>query len=731
MNPSPQKKFNKKILGILLTIVIVAGATKIALSQGIIGDLDNDGDIDTLDFGVFVTSFPAINLDLNGDGQTNIFDFNLLVENFGTTELAEVVQPASRDTSRWGAARCNDGTPFAFEVKRSPVGSSDWVVYLEGGGFCDDQANLCPPRTGYLTTTLTDPTTSLAYADGARVAFQKTAGIFSSDSTENPTFHQANWVFAHYCSSDVWSGNRSQTRPLISDPNQQWYFSGKHNVQAMLEVLKEQYSLDDGNPETTVLFLGESAGGGGVMANAENAKSLLPETVSRNGLKLVNDAGYIPEYDNPNYRPGEASVATLQIALDAYEFWGSSLNAQCETLYPQEKGRCLMLKYVYPTLVNQANQTPPGLGLPLLIQTSSIDEFTLKLHHILDDFGNLIAPPEIMEEWRNVVLEELEPPLPEVGWLFSNGDHSYHTITTNSTTDTGWNMAPAGQPENSYKNLLTRFWNGQPEEHLVFGNPDNPEGDQSTPFGMRFPPVDKICNYPFVTFWRGDLLDANNNLQTTLLDTARACGTKVLVRLHGETSDITGPNGVGLDLAKYEDRINDFAGLIDNYVADGTIFAHLTVDEPHDCTNDWGGNCPEPNQIEQTAEISDQYWPGLATYTNTSASYASQITWEQIDFINFQYAYHKGDLTTYINDALAVLQNGNIPEISWSFQAAHGGCSVYTPGCNMTPEQVTTVGTAMCNSQTGHFVSFSSYRDDLMTPEMEAAISTVRAACNS
>src|SRR5688572_15483726 len=31
---------------------------------------------------------------------------------------AEVVKPAERDPARWGAARCNDGTPFTYTWRR-------------------------------------------------------------------------------------------------------------------------------------------------------------------------------------------------------------------------------------------------------------------------------------------------------------------------------------------------------------------------------------------------------------------------------------------------------------------------------------------------------------------------------------------------------------------------------------------------------------------------------------
>jgi hypothetical protein len=49
----------------------------------------------------------------------------------------ETVEPAIRD-ARWATARCNDGTPFDFNLKFAPQRSKVWVVYLAGGGACDD-----------------------------------------------------------------------------------------------------------------------------------------------------------------------------------------------------------------------------------------------------------------------------------------------------------------------------------------------------------------------------------------------------------------------------------------------------------------------------------------------------------------------------------------------------------------------------------------------------------------
>ncbi len=249
--------------------------------------------------------------------------------------------------------------------------------------------------------------------------------------------------------------------------------------------------------------------------------------------------------------------------------------------------------------------------------------------------------------------------------------------------------------------------------------------ESGTPFGMRFPPLEQVCDYPVVTFWRRNLVDSRGRFDLSVLDQAQACGTRVVLRLNGFTRDILEDDGRGLDLAKYEDRINDFAGWIDPYVQDGTLLAHVTIDEPHDCY-DWGGQCPTPWEVDQAGLISKRYWPALLTIVNTMPRYASQYDWEYTDIANFQYAFHKGPLDEFIHSGLEVKRAGRVANISWSFQARWGGCRRFGE-CSMTPAQVEEVARALCGTRTGQWVSFSSYDARLVTVPMQQAIDRVRS----
>jgi hypothetical protein len=351
---------------------------------------------------------------------------------------AEIVKPAERDVDRWGDAVCNDGTPFAFLVSPSPSQSSDWVIHLQGGSSCDDKAQMCSERNVYLTTTLDG-------ADGSTVN-QDNLAIFSRDAETNPTFSEANQVQAHYCSSDLWSGSTNELHPTSADPDG-WYFAGRINVRAMIEILIEQYGLDDSNPDLKVMFSGSSAGGAGVVVNADTVAELLPQTAADDRLLLVNDAGFVPEFPNEDEQAGEA----------VYNFWGSQLNSLCEQAHEASEeslSTCIRGPVSYPFL---AGEPLEGLGLPYLVQQSTLDTATLTRLGIRP---RRPADQRRMEQVREATLAAFEG----VAWVFSGGEEPYHTLMPRNE----WTYGPDGD---SFRDFLTRFWEGGEPEQVIFGNP--------------------------------------------------------------------------------------------------------------------------------------------------------------------------------------------------------------------------------------------------------------------
>lgn len=358
-----------------------------------------------------------------------------------------LVLPAVLDPRRWASARCNDGTPFGFAFEPSPTGSKEWVIYLEGGGFCEDLAHRCSDRNVKYTT---KPGAD-AMHDWYRL---RDKALFSRDPELNPVFYAANMVFAFYCSSDVWSGSNIQRRPSSGDPKG-WFFSGRTNVRAMVEVLVQYHGLDDKDPETKVLYAGGSAGGEGVQATADLVQKLLPRAATDGRLKLLNDAGSVFEFDHPDYSFRGIGKTFPEVMNLAYDFWASSLNPRCEAFvrgYGASPGTCFDQVIAYPFLVNPA---PSGLGVQLLVQHSSIDGYQLRAHRVFD--------PEGIEFFRSNTLSRFS----EVSWtwLFSGGSLAYHVVTIR---DDRWTMGPPGS---TFRDVLARFWEDAPPEVIIYGNP--------------------------------------------------------------------------------------------------------------------------------------------------------------------------------------------------------------------------------------------------------------------
>lgn len=332
-----------------------------------------------------------------------------------TDSHAEIIKPASR-SGKWNKAKCNDGTPFAFQFQRSQSGSNNWVIYLQGGGFCDNNVFNCSDRDQKFTTT--NPNGDGSLVDPIR------KGIFSYSRVYNPSFYNANKVFAFYCSSDVWSGNTALLKKDVSGKDD-WYFSGRLNVRAMLEVLEEQYGLDNENRDIKILFAGSSAGGAGVEMNADQLIGFYPQMFEEGRIKVLNDGGLITSFDDQAYRPGSANVPFKEAFIDARKFWRGRFNNIL------------------------------ALRIPFMMQASSIDSWQLKTHGIkIDNTGAI-------EEFRKATLKDL------VGkrWVFSGGETSYH-IVLNAVSK--WEMGPEGS---SFREVLSRFWEGGNPERVIYGNP--------------------------------------------------------------------------------------------------------------------------------------------------------------------------------------------------------------------------------------------------------------------
>lgn len=252
------------------------------------------------------------------------------------------------------------------------------------------------------------------------------------------------------------------------------------------------------------------------------------------------------------------------------------------------------------------------------------------------------------------------------------------------------------------------------------------------PLAMSFirpGPQGHMCDFPATLVLGRHLQDKSGNFDPTVLEEAKKCGGKVILLLSDKTENVLGDSG-GLDLNKFRQQISPFDGKIDPYIGN-VIIAHGVVDEPHDCNNDWKGKCPTAQEVDQASAISKEYWPNLPTAVNTTPAYINKeaYTWIHTDIIMFQYAYHKGELNSFVDSAISLYNQGKFNEIAWAMQVKSGGCDTFQ-GCSMSPDQVRAVSAKMCGTGQGKWIGFVWYDESIITADMRNAIADVQETCN-
>lgn len=355
------------------------------------------------------------------------------------TVLGETVKPALRDPALYGKARCNDGTPFTFFVEKAYQAGSqskNWVIYLEGGVFCDDDAFLCSERSPDLITTS-------PMADGSRFRWSR-QGILSHDAAQNPDFYKSNRVFAEYCSSDYWAGAGASRRPSSGDPVNGWYFSGRANINAMLDILMSSYGLTDGS-DTNVVWAGGSAGSFGAQLTANQASNHLPNTFAGGRLRLLKDSGWMPDWDDPNHRMGDSTQSDREMYRDAFAFWNATVDARCRSAVADPMD-CVLSPLWYDNYKSQ--------GWPIFIQSSATDSAYMTAHKFSD-----MSPTADVDAWIGAV----QTSMTDVDWLFSSSDPTHTLVADNG----GWSSGPTG---NTLREMVGRFVGGGTSERVTFGD---------------------------------------------------------------------------------------------------------------------------------------------------------------------------------------------------------------------------------------------------------------------
>ncbi|GMH23088.1 hypothetical protein Nepgr_024931 [Nepenthes gracilis] len=167
-------------------------------------------------------------------------------------------------------AFCLDGSLPGYHFKKGfGSGSNNWLLHIEGGGWCDTIAS-CSLRKA----------TALGSSDHMerQVLF---SGILSNDPMQNPDFYTWNKVKIRYCDGASFSGHPESE--FHNGTN--LFFRGQLIWEALMEEL---LSLGLSNAKQALLS-GCSAGGLATMIHCDDFGELLPKDTT---VKCLADASF-------------------------------------------------------------------------------------------------------------------------------------------------------------------------------------------------------------------------------------------------------------------------------------------------------------------------------------------------------------------------------------------------------------------------------------------------------
>lgn len=211
-------------------------------------------------------------------------------------------------------AICGNGSPYKFFVNRV-AGSSNTIIYLEGGGACWDYPS-CTGAAGIRGARNPDgiPDDYMAIANPA--ASLVSPLVWRSHPWNEVKTQNWNMVYVPYCTGDIYTGDKVV---VYEDPTGAkdpvvWYHNGVKNMRAIVAWLKNNLQ----RPEQ-MLMTGCSAGGAGSLSHyATSRRDMAPGY----GF-LLNDSG--PIYPAPiNGDPRD--YPSLPLHLQIKQAWGLSIS---------------------------------------------------------------------------------------------------------------------------------------------------------------------------------------------------------------------------------------------------------------------------------------------------------------------------------------------------------------------------------------------------------------------
>ncbi|KQK19774.1 pectin acetylesterase 5 [Brachypodium distachyon] len=166
-------------------------------------------------------------------------------------------------------AVCLDGSPPAYQLDRGfGSGRYNWLVYLEGGGWCDTIESCSKHKKSGL-------------GSSNLIEAVQLPGIFSNDHRQNSDFYNWNKVFIRYCDGASFSGDAEGE----DQDGTKLFFRGLRIWEAVIDELMEKGLAN----AKQALLAGCSSGGLAVLLHCDNFSARFPQTVP---VKCFSDAGF-------------------------------------------------------------------------------------------------------------------------------------------------------------------------------------------------------------------------------------------------------------------------------------------------------------------------------------------------------------------------------------------------------------------------------------------------------
>ncbi|XP_019163135.1 PREDICTED: pectin acetylesterase 8-like [Ipomoea nil] len=166
-------------------------------------------------------------------------------------------------------AVCTDGSaPGYYYDKGHGEGVANWVIFLEGGGWCLDAQNCKNRVMGNL------------WSSKYMFLVHELGNLLSENPNENLDFYNWNRVYVAYCDGSSYTSDANE----VDRATNLTYRGAK-----VFYALMEDFKAKGMGMAKNAIFSGNSAGGVAMILHCDHFRALLPSTIR---IKYLADSSY-------------------------------------------------------------------------------------------------------------------------------------------------------------------------------------------------------------------------------------------------------------------------------------------------------------------------------------------------------------------------------------------------------------------------------------------------------